>query len=136
VAEFLLDTDICSYIMKRSHPLLLEQLRVISPEQVCISIVTEAELLYGAEISPRSERDRRAVADFLMQVQVLDLPRMAAPYYAQIRAGLKARGQMIGANDLFLAAHAMSLGLTLVTNNTREFGRISGLQFVNWIEPA
>jgi tRNA(fMet)-specific endonuclease VapC len=132
--EFLLDTDICSYIMKRSHPLLLERLRVTSLEEVCISVVTKAELLYGAEISPRREQDGLAVAGFLMQLEVLDLPNVAATHYAAIRADLKAKGTMIGANDLFLAAHARSLGLTLVTNNTREFGRISGLQLANWTE--
>lgn len=133
---FLLDTDICSYIMKRSHPLLLQRVRVTSPDEVCISVVTKAELLYGAEISPRREQDGVAVAAFLQQVRVLDLPAAAASHYAQIRAELKTNGTMIGANDLFLAAHARCLGLVLVTNNTREFGRISALILENWTKPA
>ena len=134
--EFLLDTDICSYIMKRSHPLLVERLRVTSPDDVCISVITKAELLYGAEISPRREQDGAAVAAFLQQVEVLDFPVAAALHYAQIRADLKTKGAMIGANDLFLAAHARCLGLVLVTNNTREFGRISALTLENWTQPA
>lgn len=133
---FLLDTDICSYIMKRSYPLLLQRVRVTSPDEVCISVVTKAELLYGAEISPRREQDGVAVAAFLQQVRVLDLPAAAASHYAQIRAELKTNGTMIGANDLFLAAHARCLGLVLVTNNTREFGRISALILENWTKPA
>jgi tRNA(fMet)-specific endonuclease VapC len=136
LSHFLLDTDICSYVMKRSHPEVLGRLRALTSDQVCISVVTKAELLYGAEISPRREQDRVAVAAFLQQVEVLDFPDTAALHYAQIRADLKRKGTMIGANDLFLAAHACCLGLTLVTNNVREFGRISSLLLENWTQPA
>jgi tRNA(fMet)-specific endonuclease VapC len=130
--RFLLDTDICSYIIKRSHPALLTRLQTMLPDDIAVSAVSKAELLYGAEVSPRREYDRIAVTSFLQYVLVLDFPDPAADHYARIRAELKEAGAMIGANDLFLAAHARSLGLTLVTNNTRELRRVSGLLLENW----
>jgi tRNA(fMet)-specific endonuclease VapC len=133
--RYMLDTDICSYIMKRSSPAVLKRLRAIPVVDVCISVITKAELLYGVEVSPRRAQDATALQAFLTHVEVLGFPDDAATDYAQIRAGLKARGQMIGANDLFIAAHARALGLTLVTNNTTEFERISGLAIENWTRP-
>lgn len=130
--RYMLDTDICSYIMKRSNRQLLHQLQKIPVSDVCISVITKAELLFGVEISARRQQDEAAVNAFLSYVEVLDLPDQAAPHYAKIRASLKNRGTMIGANDLFIAAHASSLGLTLVTNNTREFGRVPSLTTENW----
>jgi tRNA(fMet)-specific endonuclease VapC len=92
-------------------------------------------LLYGVEVSPRRAQDAAALAAFLPYVDVLDFSDDAAPHYAEIRADLKKRGLPIGANDLFIAAHARSLGLTLVTNNTAEFGRVTGLRVENWTQP-
>src|SRR5271170_4941371 len=136
---YMLDTDISSYIMKRSHDAVLSRLQQVPIGDVCISIITKSELLYGVEPSPRRSarrtQDQAAVDAYLRHVQVLEYPDEAALHYAQIRAALKMSGTMIGANDLFIAAHARSLGLTLVTNNTREFGRVRGLQIENWSEP-
>lgn len=134
--RFLLDTDTCSYVIKRSQPALLARLQSVPLDDIGVSVISKAELLYGVEISPRSEHDRLAVASFLQYVQVLDFPDAAADHYAKIRAELKVRGAMIGANDLFLAAHARCLGLTLITNNTRELRRVSGLLLDNWTKPA
>lgn len=131
-ARYMLDTDTCSYIMKRSRPALLRRLKRVPLAAVCVSVVTKAELLFGVETSPRRAQDEEAVLAFLRHVEVLDFPDAAAVHYAQIRAGLKRGGTMIGANDLFIGAHARSLGLTLVTNNTQEFGRIEGLAVENW----
>jgi tRNA(fMet)-specific endonuclease VapC len=83
-------------------------------------------------MSPRKQQDEAALAVFLDYVEVLDFPDRASADYAKIRSDLKRRGTTIGANDLFIAAHARSLGLTLVTNNTREFGRVSHLNIENW----
>jgi tRNA(fMet)-specific endonuclease VapC len=130
----MLDTDISSYIMKRSHDTLLRRLQTVPIGAVCISVVTKSELLFGVEVSPRRKQDQAALDEYLRHVEVLDLPDEAALHYGQIRAALKVRGTMIGANDLFIAAHARSLGLTLVTNNTREFGRVQGLNIENWTE--
>lgn len=133
--RFMLDTDTCSYIMKRSHPPVLKRLQTLSVDDVCMSVVTKAELLYGVEVSPRRNQDAAALAAFLPYVEAVDFSEDAAMHYAEIRANLKTRGALIGANDLFIAAHARSLGLTLVTNNTAEFERVPNLKLENWLVP-
>jgi len=130
--RYMLDTDTCSYIMKRSNDAVLKRLQTVPVSEVCISVITKSELLFGVEVSPRRQQDEAALNAFLRYVEVLDFPDKASPHYARIRADLKKQGRMIGANDLFIAAHARSSGLTLVTNNTREFGRIRNLTTENW----
>jgi tRNA(fMet)-specific endonuclease VapC len=134
MAEYMLDTDISSYIMKRSHDSVLRRLQQVSIGVVCISVITKSELLLGVAVSPRQQQDHAALGEYLRHVEILDFPDEAALHYAQIRAALKARGTMIGANDLFIAAHARSLDLTLVTNNVAEFGRVQDLKIENWAE--
>jgi tRNA(fMet)-specific endonuclease VapC len=92
--------------------------------------------MFGVQVSPRQQQDQAALDAYLRHVLVLDYPDEAALHYAQIRADLKLRGSMIGANDLLIAAHARCLGLTLVTNNTREFGRVQSLNIENWTKPT
>jgi tRNA(fMet)-specific endonuclease VapC len=130
--RYMLDTDTCSYIMKRSNDAVLKRLQKIPVSDVCISVVTKSELLFGVEVSPRRRQDESALSAFLRYVEVLDFPDVAALHYAKIRANLKTLGTMIGANDLFIAAHARSLAVTLVTNNTREFERVPKLNLENW----
>ncbi len=130
--RFMLDTDTCSYIMKRSNPLVLKRLQSVPVGDVCMSVVTKAELLYGVEVSPRRAQDAAALTAFFPFVQAMEFTEDAALHYAEIRADLKRRGAMLGANDLFIAAHARALDLTLVTNNTREFERIASLKLDNW----
>jgi len=130
--RYMLDTDTCSYTIKGANPAVLGRLRTTPPAEVCVSVITKAELLYGVEVSPRKQRDSLAVQAFLAHVEVLDLPGDAASHYAQIRADLKARGVTIGANDLFIGAHARSAGLVLVTNNTGHFSRVQDLTIENW----
>ena len=134
--RFMLDTDTCSYVMKRSHPQVIKRLQSVAVGDVCMSVVTRAELLYGVEVSPRRAQDAAALAAFLPYVEALDLTDDVATHYAEIRADLKSRGMMIGANDLFIAAHARAHGLTLVTNNTAEFERVEGLAIENWTLPS
>ena len=134
--RYMLDTDTCSYVMKRSQPLVLERLQILQVGDVCMSVVTKAELLYGVEVSPRRAQDTTALEAFLPYVEVLELDEDAALHYADIRAGLKKRGATIGANDLFIAAHARALRLTLVTNNTAEFQRVPRLVLENWTLPV
>jgi tRNA(fMet)-specific endonuclease VapC len=134
--RFMLDTDTCSYIMKRSHPAVLKRLQTISVADVCMSVITKAELLYGVEVSPRRAQDAAALVAFLPYVEALDFADDAALHYAEIRADLKKRGMLIGGNDLFIAAHARALGVTLVTNNTAEFARVRDLTLDNWTAPA
>jgi tRNA(fMet)-specific endonuclease VapC len=130
--RYMLDTDICSYVMKRSHDALLRHLQKVPVSDVCVSVVTKCELLYGVEVSPRRQQDEAALNAFLNYVELLDFPDNASSHYAQIRAQLKKSGKMIGANDLFIAAHARSLGLTLVTHNTQEFRRVHKLAIEDW----
>lgn len=130
--RYMLDTDTSSYIMKRSNDSVLRRLRRTAVADVCISVITKSELLFGVEMSPRRQQDQAALAALLDYVEVLDFPHRAAQDYAQIRADLKRHGRMIGANDLFIAAHARCLGIALVTNNTREFSRVPFLRIENW----
>jgi tRNA(fMet)-specific endonuclease VapC len=134
--RFMLDTDTCSYIMKRSHPLVLKRLQSVPVDDVCMSVITKAELLYGVEVSPRRAHDASALAAFLPYVEAMEFTEDAAVHCAEIRSDLERRGAMIGAHDLFIAAHARALGLTLVTNNTAEFERVSTLRVENWTVPG
>lgn len=133
--RFMLDTDTCSYVMKRSPQPVLDRLQAVPVGEVCMSVVTKAALPYGVELSPTRASDAAALEAFLPYVEVLDFTSDAALHYAQIRADLKKRGALIGANDLLIAAHARALGLTLVTNNTAEFRRVKGLSLENWTAP-
>ena len=130
--HYMLDTDTCSYVMKRSNDAVLRRLQKTPVNDICISVITKSELLYGVEVSPRRQQDQTALHGFLQHLEVLDFSDEATADYAQIRAYLKTHGTMIGANDLFIAAHARSLDLTLVTNNTREFARVPNLKIQNW----
>jgi tRNA(fMet)-specific endonuclease VapC len=118
--------------MKRSPDSVVQKLQTIPLGEVCISVITKCELLYGVAVSPRQEKDRAAVDAYLRYIQVLDYPEAAAQHYARIRAELKLAANMIGSSDLFIAAHAISQGLTLVTNNMKHFTRVSGLKLENW----
>lgn len=130
--RFMLDTDTCSCIMKRSYPAVLKRLQAVAVTDVCMSMITKAELLYGVEVSPRRAQDTAALAAFLPYVGALEFTDDAALHYAEIRADLKTRGALVGANDLFIAAHARALGLVLVTNNMTEFRRVADLKLENW----
>lgn len=136
MAVYMLDTDISSYIMKRSHDAVLRRLKRVPVGDVCLSVITKSELQYGVEVSLQRQQNQAALDAYLRHFEVLEFPDEAALHYAQIRAALKVSGTMIGANDLFIAAHARSLGLTLVTNNVREFGRVKGLNVENWAQPV
>jgi tRNA(fMet)-specific endonuclease VapC len=118
--------------MKRSNQKVVNRMDRIAVGDVCISVITKSELLYGLELSTRRQRDETILNGFFQYAEVLDFPNEACNHYARIRADLKKRGTLIGANDLFIAAHARSLGLILVTNNTREFARVPDLVLENW----
>src|SRR5215469_8243299 len=96
--RYMLDTDICSYVMKRSNHLLLKRLQKVPVSDVCVSVITKSELLYGVDMSPRRQQDEAALNAFLSYVEVLELSDHASPHYAQIRAHLKKLGTTIGAN--------------------------------------
>jgi len=127
------DTDTCAFILRRTSAELLDRIQRAPLENQSMSVVTLAELLYGIQVSAKKKANRIAVDTLVRHVQVLDWSRTAAEHYAEIRADLKKRGQLIGANDLLIAAHARSLGATVVTNNVKEFRRVKGLSVENWI---
>jgi len=130
---FVLDTDICSYLMKRSHPALIERVKTFAARDLKVSAVTVFELEYGILRSQRREFLRRVVRAFLENVEVLDWTAPAASEAGAVRAELAAVGSPIGAYDLLIAGHVRSLNATLVTNNSREFSRVSGLRLDDWM---
>ncbi len=130
---YMLDTDICAFVLRRSSAVLLERIQQVPIDQQIISIVTLAELLYGVLESNKKKANRAGVDAFVRHVTVKDWSRDAAEHYAEIRSDLKKKGQMIGANDLMIAAHAKSLDATVVTNNVKDFVRVRGLKVENWM---
>jgi|ERR1051326_273232 tRNA(fMet)-specific endonuclease VapC len=135
-ARFLLDTNICIYIRQRRPPGVLARFQRLRPGEAVISVVTYGELLYGVEKSRLREQATRQLTELAGLLPVLELPARAGEFYGAIRAALESKGEMIGNNDLWIAAHAMAAGLTLITNNEQEFRRIGGLKMQNWTESA
>ncbi len=131
--RYLLDTNICIYIIKRQPPTTLDRIRSTAPEDVAVSTITLAELEYGAAKSIYPDRNRLALLGFLVPFNILDFDQAASSHYGLIRAALEAEGKPIGAMEMLIAAQARSKGLVLVTNNTREFRRVEGLQVENWV---
>lgn len=129
--RYMLDTNICIYVLKQHPPHLRETFNERA-SQLCISSVTLAELLYGVEKSAKPAANLSVVEDFAARVEVLPLGDKAAAHYGQIRAELERAGTPIGPYDLMIAGHARSEGLVVVTNNMREFERVSGLRLENW----
>jgi tRNA(fMet)-specific endonuclease VapC len=130
----MLDTDTSSLIVNYKSAAVLARLQSVGINDVCISVITKCELLYGVEKSPERLKHQTNLDRYLAHITVLDFSGDAALHYAQIRAGLRQGGNMIGANDLFLAAHARALGMTIVTNKPREFNRVPNLKVENWSE--
>lgn len=130
--RYLLDTHIVIYVIKQRPP----EARVLFNRhagRMAISAVTLAELLHGTEKSSRPDVNLTVVEDFCSRLEVLAYGAKAAAHYGAIRTALERAGQPIGVNDLHIAAHARSEGLTLVTNNLREFERVPALQVENWV---
>jgi len=131
--KFLLDTHIVIYVIKRRPPEALEMFNR-HHGRMAISSITLAELAHGAEKSSDAPRNTAIVEDFASRLALLPYDDKAAWHYGNIRAVLEKLGQPIGVNDLHVAAQARSSGLTLVTNNLREFERVPGLLLENWVE--
>jgi tRNA(fMet)-specific endonuclease VapC len=129
--RYLLDSDICIYVMKRRPARLLQKLDALAPA-CALPIVAHGELCFGVTKSQRRAEASANLDALLQVVRVLPLPVEAAERYGEIRAHLEESGKLIGANDLWIAAHALCSDLTLVTNNEREFGRVPGLRVENW----
>jgi tRNA(fMet)-specific endonuclease VapC len=131
--DYMLDTNICIDIMKNHPPKVQDQLKKIPVGSVSISAVVLAELWHGVHKSLHVQRNTKALKDFLKFLIIEDWPKNSADLYGKLRAQLEKNGNMIGANDLLIAAHALHRNATLVTNNLREFQRIDGLKVENWV---
>ena len=129
---YVLDTDICSYLMKRTEPAMIERVKTFALRELKVSVVTLFELEYRVLRSERRDDLRRVVRAFLENVEVLDWTSSAAYEAGAVRAELAAAGTPIGAYDLLIAGHVRSLDATLVTHNLREFSRVSGLRLADW----
>ncbi|HSS52048.1 MAG TPA: type II toxin-antitoxin system VapC family toxin [Thermoanaerobaculia bacterium] len=130
--KYLLDTNVCADFLNRRYPNVVERLTEASPEDLCISSVVVAELRYGADRSGRKAQNHEKLDVFTAEIQCLDFDLAAARIFGRIRTALEAAGTVIGPYDMMIAAHALSLGLVLVTDNEREFRRVAGLKVENW----
>lgn len=128
----LLDTDTCIYLIKRKPPEVLERLREVDAGQVGVSAITVGELAYGVSKSQSVERNRAALEQFLLPLVVAPFTFEVSLTYGEVRAALERAGTPIGPLDTLIAAHCLRIGATLVTNNLREFSRVSGLKSVTW----
>ena len=131
--RYLLDTDMCIYIIKNRPERALRKLRSKAMEQVAVSTITVAELEYGVVKSRQPERNKIALTQFLIPFGMVDFDHEAARDYGRIRADLESRGSPIGPMDMLLAAQATSNDMVLVTNNDREFSRVKELRLENWV---
>ena len=130
--RYMLDTNICIYVIKNRPAALRDRFNSLA-DQLCISAITLAELLYGVEKSARPIENLAAVEQFAARLQVLPFAERAASHFGQLRAELEKAGQPAGAYDVMIGGHARSEGLIIVTNNRREFDRMNGLRVENWI---
>jgi tRNA(fMet)-specific endonuclease VapC len=133
--RYMLDTNICIYVIKQRPTPLREQFNRFA-EHICISAITLAELYYGLEKSSRRVQNLQAVEELVARLDVLPFSAEAAVHYGQLRAELERAGQPAGSHDILIGAHARSAGLTVVTNNLGEFERMPGLRTENWVGSA
>lgn len=131
--RFMLDTDSCIALIKRKPGTILRRLMSLSPGEAGISAITLAELRYGVAKSTQNEKNRLALDEFLLPLEVADFDELAAASYGSVRAALEKAGTPIGPLDTQIGAHALSLGAILVTHNSREFRRIPGLAVEDWL---
>ncbi len=133
--KYLLDTNICIFVIKKKPALVLQRFVQQPADEVGISSVTLAELRYGADKSAAPARNHAALDGFLAPILVADFDSLAADRYGKVRTYVEQQGTPIGPLDTMIAAHALSLATTLVTNNTSEFSRVPGLVWEDWTLP-
>ena len=131
---YLLDTNICIYLIKQKPPQILAKFNRYTLDDLGISAISVAELQYGVQKSRFPAQNQAALEQFLLPLNIVDFDYAAAIAYGRIRAQLEAHGTPIGAMDLLIAAQALSANLTIITNNTREFSRIPSLRVLNWLD--
>ncbi|MEO0870099.1 MAG: type II toxin-antitoxin system VapC family toxin [Cyanobacteria bacterium J06642_11] len=131
--KYLLDTNICIYIIKRRPPSVLNRFRTCQLGDIGISTITVAELTHGTQKSQQPQKNQAALDQFLLPLEIVDFDFAAAQTYGTIRADLEKKGIPIGPLDFLIAAQALSLGVSLITNNEKEFLRVPGLTVENWV---
>ena len=131
--KYLLDTNIVIYVLKR-RPVEVLAVFNTNASRMAISSITLSELMYGAEKSLNVNRNLEAIEEFVSHLDVLPYDAKASQHYGQIKATLERKGEIIGENDIHIAAHAISQGLILVSNNLKEFNRVPNLALENWVE--
>lgn len=128
----MLDTNLCIYVIRQHPESVIARFRSFPVGDIGISAITLAELRYGASKSGQPKRNHEALEEFASSLEVADFDRRACTKYGDLRASLERKGRPIGAMDLLIAAHAVSLGVLLVTNHEKEFRQIAGLNIENW----
>jgi len=131
--KVMLDTNICIYLIKQQPPTVIERFLSHPVGDIGISSITVAELAYGVSKSRHSTTNRLALEQFLAPLEVASFDREAAFFYGRLRSQLELKGIPIGSMDMLIGAHALSLGVRLVTNNLKEFRRVPGLRVENWV---
>jgi tRNA(fMet)-specific endonuclease VapC len=129
----MLDTNICIYLIKNKPIEVKEKFNAYEVGEICISSITVSELYYGVHKSKMVDKNLQALALFLAPLNIVDYNEKASLEYGKIRAALESKGSVIGSLDMLISAHALSLGVVLVTNNTKEFERVEGLRLDNWV---
>ena len=133
MSRMMLDTNICIYIIKNKPLSVKERLKEFEIGELCISIITVSELMYGVYKSEQTKRNLQALEGFLIPFEIVDYDYAASAEYGKIRVNLEKQGQVIGGMDMQIAGHALALDAILVTNNIKEFERVEGLRLDNWI---
>ena len=133
MTRYMLDTDMCSYIIKERPASVNQHFKKLDMDNICISIVTYAELMYGVERSSSRRINHAVIKDFSRHLDIINWDVSAADQYAVLRTDLEAKGTPIGAMDMMIAAHSKSLNTILVTNNLKHFTKVAGLRIENWV---
>ena len=131
--KFLLDTNICIYLIKQKPPEILQRFNTNQVGDLGISSITVAELEFGVQKSQFTQKNQQALEQFLIPLNIVNFDRAAAIIYGDLRATLAKQGTPIGSLDTLIAAHALSLNVTLITNNVKEFDRVPNLKLDNWV---
>ena len=134
--KYLLDTNVCVDYLTGRFPHVQTKIQSLLPEDLCLSSIVVAELRYGADKSAKAKRNHELLNVLTEEIPCRDFDDAAATRYGKLRASLERRGAPIGPNDMLIAAHALSLGVVLVTDNVSEFDRVEGLKLENWREAA
>jgi tRNA(fMet)-specific endonuclease VapC len=130
---FLIDTNICIYVMNAHPPEVVKKFREIGVGNICISSITVSELHYGVCRSKQIQKNKKRLEEFLIPFEIISYAESASNYYGKIRSYLEKQGAVIGPLDMLIAAHALSEDLTLITNNEKEFKRVKSLKVENWV---